>query len=251
MGAVAARAPKQTEQTVEAAAWRTSSPGSLRSALALRPSQVPLVPASAVRAPDLDGDPADVESQSGRPLEVRDRAAMKAFFGRDFGAVRIHADAAAAASARSHLASAYTSGTHVVFGEGRYAPRSVAGRRLLAHELAHVVQQHRGLSGSQLSLEREAQTAERGELPPVAAHASSRQREVRPTASSVQCQDDPAAVRARLQEVRRRLATLRARYQRLSDDFAGSRTRGVTRRPVSCGAAALPRAGSAKRCLWR
>jgi hypothetical protein len=66
---------------------------------------------------------------------------METRFGHDFSQVRVHTDARAAESARAVNANAYTVGSNVVFGEGRYAPRSVAGRRLVAHELAHVVQQ--------------------------------------------------------------------------------------------------------------
>lgn len=82
-----------------------------------------------------------VLATAGRPLEPRSRGVMEGAFGHDFGRVRIHTDAAAAASARSVAAHAYTVGDHVVFGAGRFAPDSERGLRLLAHELAHVVQQ--------------------------------------------------------------------------------------------------------------
>ncbi|MDP9190323.1 MAG: DUF4157 domain-containing protein [Acidobacteriota bacterium] len=58
----------------------------------------------------------------------------------DFGAIRIHTDDLAAESARAVNARAYTVGTHVVFNTGAFAPRTAGGRRLLAHELTHVVQ---------------------------------------------------------------------------------------------------------------
>jgi len=77
----------------------------------------------------------------GRALDPRSRGVMEGAFGHDFGRVRIHNDAADAASARSVAAHAYTVGDHVVFGAGRFAPDSDRGLRLLAHELAHVVQQ--------------------------------------------------------------------------------------------------------------
>jgi hypothetical protein len=70
---------------------------------------------------------------------------MESRFGRDFSHVRVHTDAKAAASARAVQAQAYTVGSHVVFGEGRFQPSSASGRRLLAHELAHVAQQAEGL----------------------------------------------------------------------------------------------------------
>ena len=66
---------------------------------------------------------------------------MESHFGRDFSAVRVHTDATAQRSAADIDAEAYTSGRDIVFGAGRYAPETTAGRRLLAHELTHVVQQ--------------------------------------------------------------------------------------------------------------
>ncbi|MBZ5523450.1 MAG: DUF4157 domain-containing protein [Acidobacteriia bacterium] len=59
----------------------------------------------------------------------------------DFRNVRIHHGSRAADSAEAIQAAAYTAGNHIVFGRGRYAPDTVQGRRLLAHELTHVVQQ--------------------------------------------------------------------------------------------------------------
>lgn len=77
---------------------------------------------------------------SGR-LPDATRAIMESRFGHDFGHVRIHADEPAAAAARSVNAHAFTMGSSIVFGRGQYVPQSPAGRWLLAHELAHVVQQ--------------------------------------------------------------------------------------------------------------
>jgi hypothetical protein len=77
----------------------------------------------------------------GRPLP---RAALNFFesrFGRDFGHVRIHADAGAAELSRGIDARAFTHGRDVYFGAGQYRPDEPEGRRLLAHELTHVVQQ--------------------------------------------------------------------------------------------------------------
>ncbi|HEV2274145.1 MAG TPA: DUF4157 domain-containing protein [Acidobacteriaceae bacterium] len=79
--------------------------------------------------------------QPGVPLAPEMRALMEPRFGQSFAAVRVHTDAAAAQSARAIGARAYTLGNHIVFAQGQ-APSSAAGsRRLLAHELAHVVQQ--------------------------------------------------------------------------------------------------------------
>lgn len=77
----------------------------------------------------------------GRPLEPATRGFMEPRFGRDFGNVRIHTNDQAAQSAQSINAQAYTFGHDVVFDAGQYMPQSTSGRRLLAHELAHVVQQ--------------------------------------------------------------------------------------------------------------
>jgi hypothetical protein len=62
-------------------------------------------------------------------------------FGRDFGEVRVHADAPAGEAAQSIGAKAFTYQNHIAFGPGQYAPHSDSGKRLLAHELTHVLQQ--------------------------------------------------------------------------------------------------------------
>ena len=66
---------------------------------------------------------------------------MESRFGHDFARVRVHTDARAAESALAVSANAYTVGQHVAFAAGRYAPGTADGKRLLAHELAHVQQQ--------------------------------------------------------------------------------------------------------------
>ncbi|MBS0171524.1 MAG: DUF4157 domain-containing protein [Nitrospira sp.] len=83
----------------------------------------------------------NVLASSGRPLDQSARNFFEARFGHDFGQVRVHDDATAAASARGVQALAYTVGNDVVFGAGQYSPHTRTGQRLLAHELAHVVQQ--------------------------------------------------------------------------------------------------------------
>jgi hypothetical protein len=97
-------------------------------------------PATASRQAALDQARALVQS-SGTALEPRVHGWASRRFGMDFGDVRIHACAEAAASAKALHAQAYALGSHIVFGHGAYAPDSRAGRRLLAHELAHVAQQ--------------------------------------------------------------------------------------------------------------
>lgn len=71
---------------------------------------------------------------------------MQAYFDRDLSSVRIHTDRRAANSANAMNANAYTIGHDIFFGTGRYAPETKTGLGLLAHELAHVVQQSGGQS---------------------------------------------------------------------------------------------------------
>jgi predicted secreted Zn-dependent protease len=82
-----------------------------------------------------------VAGDSGRPLDADTLDFMESRFGHHFAAVRVHDDTSAAASAKAIQARAYTVGPHIVFAPGQYRPSSESGRRLLAHELAHVVQQ--------------------------------------------------------------------------------------------------------------
>lgn len=88
--------------------------------------------------------PAPMIPSGGRPLAPQTRAFFEPRFGFSFADVRIHDDSQAASSARAVNALAYTVGNDVVFGQGHYSPDSSAGRRLLAHELTHVVQQSPG-----------------------------------------------------------------------------------------------------------
>lgn len=79
----------------------------------------------------------------GRPLSQSVRAFFESRFESGFSRVRVHDDAYAANVARSINARAFTLGQHIVFAAGEYAPDATPGRRLLAHELTHVVQQNR------------------------------------------------------------------------------------------------------------
>lgn len=86
----------------------------------------------------------DVLRSPGQPLDPSTRTFMEPRLGHDFSKVRVHADAKAAESAGAVNALAYAVGRDVVFGAGQYVPKTVAGKRLLAHELTHVVQQGTG-----------------------------------------------------------------------------------------------------------
>jgi outer membrane protein OmpA-like peptidoglycan-associated protein len=77
----------------------------------------------------------------GRPLDDGIRLFMESRFGSDFSQVRVHDNAKAALAAHSVNALAYTVGRDIVFGEGRYVPSTLDGKKLLAHELTHVLQQ--------------------------------------------------------------------------------------------------------------
>jgi competence ComEA-like helix-hairpin-helix protein len=103
------------------------------------PSQVPASVDAALAGP-------------GRPLEPSVREDMEARFGHDFSKVRIHADGVGEQSARDLHAHAYTTGNDIVFGANRFAPSTVDSRRLLAHELTHVVQQR----GQPVQIQRDA-----------------------------------------------------------------------------------------------
>ena len=85
----------------------------------------------------------EVLRQPGQSLDPTTRAFFEPRFGRDFSDVRVHTDERAATSARLVDALAYAAGPHIGFAAGQYAPASRHGRRLLAHELTHVVQQGR------------------------------------------------------------------------------------------------------------
>jgi 3D (Asp-Asp-Asp) domain-containing protein len=103
----------------------------------------PLQRSSADRrpAPRIPQSVHNVIGNPGQPLDDSTRARLEPRFGYDFTGVRVHADAQAAASVRDVRADAYTVGRHVAFGSGRYRPGTPFGDAILAHELAHVIQQ--------------------------------------------------------------------------------------------------------------
>jgi hypothetical protein len=106
----------------------------------------------------------DLLASDGQKLPPALRQDFEQRFGMDFGAVRIHHTPRASDAANALAAKAFTVGTHIAFGPGRFVPDSTDGKRLLAHELTHVVQQSRGgttpptLDGSG-PLEADAETA--------------------------------------------------------------------------------------------
>jgi hypothetical protein len=102
-----------------------------RAADRTEPSTVPPMVHNVLRSP-------------GQSLDAATLAFTEPRFGHDFSQVRVHTDAQAAESAQAVHALAYTVGRDVVFGAGQYSPATTTGRGLLAHELAHVVQQSQG-----------------------------------------------------------------------------------------------------------
>lgn len=92
----------------------------------------------------------------GRPLEPALRQDMEQRFGHDFSQVRMHSGAAAEQSAREINANAYTVGRDIVFGAGQFAPESHRGRRLIAHELTHVLQQNGPFIATEPSVQKQA-----------------------------------------------------------------------------------------------
>jgi hypothetical protein len=82
-------------------------------------------------------------NSGGHPLSNEARNFYEPRFGYDFSQVKVHTDTVAAKSAQSINALAYTSGNHIVFNQGQYSPKTENGKKLLAHELVHTVQQGR------------------------------------------------------------------------------------------------------------
>lgn len=104
----------------------------------------------------------EVLRSQGQPLDPATRAFMEPRFGHDLSNVRVHTDAKAAESARAVNALAYAVGNQIAFATGRYSPGSLEGRKLLAHELTHTIQQMpTGLQSHSISESCAEQEAER------------------------------------------------------------------------------------------
>jgi hypothetical protein len=108
----------------------------------------PLVQRKSFAAQDGGAEPPaavhEVLRSPGEPLGAAERQYFEPRFGHDFSQVRVHTDALAGESAREVNARAYTVGGNIAFAEGQYSPGTDEGKRLLAHELTHVVQQGSG-----------------------------------------------------------------------------------------------------------
>jgi hypothetical protein len=116
-----------------------------------------LVQRKAERVSERSGSVSDSFVQNlgpGQPLDPATRSFFEPRFSHDFSQVRVHADATAAESAGAVNALAYTLGSDIVFDGGQYAPDTESGRKLLAHELAHTIQQSAAGVGSVARLQR-------------------------------------------------------------------------------------------------
>jgi hypothetical protein len=126
----------------------------------------------------------------GRPLDADTRAYFEPRYGHDFSRVRVHTDQQASETARAMDAAAYTVGSQIAFAGGRYQPETAAGRRLLAHELAHVAQQRNAsVPGTHLEVGKPSDAAER------AADAAAQHALVHATTRTVDAIDASATVR--------------------------------------------------------
>ncbi len=135
--------PKRNQQPVTSklipiAKLAISSPGDLHEQEAERLAE------RVTRLDPLTKPAARTAPTSGAALSDELRSYFEPRFGHDFSRVRVHTDTRAARSAQALGAQAYTLGNDMVLGAGQYAPHTGAGRQLLAHELAHVVQQDNG-----------------------------------------------------------------------------------------------------------
>jgi hypothetical protein len=122
------------------------------------PAEPPLPAGQSVAPPREMQVPATVRDalwSSGQPLDASTRGFFEPRFQQGFSGVRVHTGAQAQAAAEMIGARAFTAGREIVFGRGEFAPESPKGRELLAHELAHVVQQ--GASSPEPVVRRQAQ----------------------------------------------------------------------------------------------
>ena len=141
------------------------------------------------------GAPASVHQalhSPGEPLDSATRSSLEPRFGSDLSRVRIHTGAQAAQSAADVQANAYTVGQHVFFAAGSYNPHSADGKRLLAHELSHTVQQSGGASGHAARLSSAAPAVQRDPTPQAApgSTADDKKKQTKPEAVTLPLPSD-------------------------------------------------------------
>ena len=122
--------------------------GATHADIAAAPLRIQRLPEQGSSEADTPASVGDALAQPGEPLSLSLRRDMEQRFGHDFSRVRVHYDAQAMRSAGEVNARAYTVGHDIVFGAGQFAPATRQGRRLLGHELTHVVQQTNGTACS-------------------------------------------------------------------------------------------------------
>lgn len=153
--AILARAPSATEMPVAVAPCPACAGAVHRKCTKCRDEEehkrVQRTPSSTAPQPMSS---TGLQLSRGTPMPRSVRNEFEARFAHDFGRVRVHTDTRAAEAARGLSARAFTIGTEVAFGSGEFQPGTAAGRRLIAHELTHVIQQCGGASGSGVSTPR-------------------------------------------------------------------------------------------------
>ena len=172
----------------------------LATSLDLEPERSRAAPQAA--SPPAEGCGAEIIGllDGGRSLDEQTRALMEDRFGESFSEVRIHTGDRASDAADSVHSRAFTVGEDIVFADKEFAPETVEGRRLLAHELAHVVQQHRSLGA--LDDKRAAERDARDAAQAVTSGGTPAVRE-RASRGSVQKQERPLDEAAKLEELKR------------------------------------------------
>lgn len=148
-------------------------------------------------------------AQPGRPLDPAVRSDIEPRFGHDFSHVRIHDGAAATEAAAEIGAEAFTAGSHVVFAQGRFAPDSGVGQRLLVHELAHVVQ-HAGGDGAVLRRQSDGRKKKKTQQAPAKADKQVK----KPTAIGGEVAEGEPLSSAELAEVQEVGGKVPARFRR-------------------------------------
>jgi len=159
--------------------------------------------ARSIRRAEASGDSAapaapSLNGSTGHPLDTGTKDFMGSSFGQDFSGVRVHTDSPAQEAAQNLNSEAFTTGRDIYFSRGAYDPAAESGQKLLAHELAHVAQNERGVQASQDGvsrpddpLERQARDAGeavmRGEMfPPLSSGGAALQRQEAPAAPAAE-----------------------------------------------------------------
>lgn len=144
-----------------------AGPTDVKSHSSTKPSEMP----EGVGQAEVPSIVHEVVRSPGQALEPASRDFMESRFQHDFSAVRVHTGSEAAVAARAIQARAFTVGPNIVFGHGEFAPGTSEGKRLMAHELSHVIQQRsnpmtagRVVQRQPSALEQSTSQAERGNL---------------------------------------------------------------------------------------